>query len=55
MASTLGSTRDIPYVELGLDQIESASRRLGGYTAGGVAGPSTGAGRMLVDGSEEGA
>lgn len=61
LTSNLSASRDIPHVELGLDQIESASRKLGGYQAGygyGLGGAGAGAGvggRMAVDGSEEGA
>ena len=51
LTSNLQSGRDIPHVELGLDQIESASRRLGGHN--GAAG--IGGSRMAVDGAEEGA
>ena len=53
LTNNLQSGRDIPHLELGLDQIESASRRLGGYNAGGSAYP--GSSRMAVDGAEEGA
>lgn len=52
LTSNLQSSRDIPHVDLGLDQIESASRRLGGYVGGAGAG---GGGRMAVDGADEGA
>ena len=61
LTSTLQSNRDIPHVELGLDQIESASRRLGGVpnqgygaSALGVAHGS-GSRTMAVDGTAEGA
>ena len=50
LTSNLGNSRDIPHVELGLDQIESASRKLGrfqGY-AGGVSG------RMAIDDEQDG-
>lgn len=50
LTNNLQSGRDIPHVELGLDQIESASRRLGAQY-----GSSTVGGRMAVDGAEEGA
>lgn len=53
LTSNLQSSRDIPHVELGLDQIESASRRLGGY---GATAAGAGAGsRMALDSTEEGA
>lgn len=53
LTSNLQSSRDIPHVELGLDQIESASRRLGGYGAAAAgAGPGS---RMALDSTEEGA
>lgn len=59
MANNLGASRDIPYVELGIDQVESASRRLGNHAGlGGLAGPSNGVGsssRMAIDGVDEGA
>ena len=47
LTSNLGSSRDIPHVELGLDQIENASRKLGGLQ-------SYGGGRMAVDGEQDG-
>lgn len=54
LTSNLQSSRDIPHVELGLDQIESASRRLGGY--GATTGANVGSGsRMALDTTDEGA
>lgn len=55
LTSNLETSRDIPHLELGLDQIESASRKLGGYGQGYGNAAGRGAGRMAVDGSEEGA
>jgi hypothetical protein len=52
LTSNLQSSRDIPHVELGLDQIESASRRLGGY---GASNAPISSGRLAVDATEEGA
>lgn len=57
LQGSVAASSDIPAVELGLEQIESASRRLGG----GLQAPALGLGygyasgsRMAVDGEQEG-